>query len=293
MNKKRGFTLAETLTVLMVIGFIAVVLIPTLNANIEKQKKESALKRLYSSFSINIKTVLGESNCSSISCLRAYPDGMVWYKQNEVSIVDADGKGEHKEYAKERGHVFANPKYFQVTSDCNHCLPENTIFPTMTSDNIDTERPKYKLYRLNNAALMALYNFGDPDNPQQNCSNTDYLGVYDAAGKRISGITTCGIVVFDVNGEKGPNRPGQDLFAFFIADEPIDNSYLVPMGYIRGVRGNSTYNKDGRIDSYVGTCKKGEACYDEARKVCSTSENHRQGYNCTAQVMIDGWKIKY
>ena len=92
----------------------------------------------------------------------------------------------------------------------------------------------------------------------------------------------CGMVVFDVNGSKGPNLPGGDRFAYYIVDDPVDNSYLVPIGYKTSddVDNNSKYNQDGSISSILGdgTC---------------LATNNQIGYNCTGKIMRDGWKIKY
>lgn len=289
MRKKYAFTLAETLTVLMVIGVVAALLVPALNANVEKQKNISALKRLYSSFSVNIQTVLNAKNCSSISCLRAYPPGIAVYDQDEYSetvlVTDKDGNqlyeedgetpktAEQKRYEQLRTHVFANPKYISVTKECedydctpsakegeeepervmcNECLPVDSTLPTGDPN----ERNGYRIYRLHNGAVMALYNYDDG-----NCITTG----------KVTGVDVCGIVVFDVNGSKSPNTPGKDLFAFYIADEAVNDSYLVPIGY-------NNYNG---ISSFVGD------------GTCSPNRNDNLGYNCTAKIMIDGWKIKY
>ncbi|MCR4880878.1 MAG: type II secretion system GspH family protein, partial [bacterium] len=128
MKNNFAFSLAETLTTLMLIGVVAAVTIPVLNANVEKQKTIANLKRLYSSFSINIQTVLNEANCSSISCLRAYSnDGIVNQSQNDIVIEKTDEKTgktfKEREFHQIEGHVFANPKYFNVLTQigCKEC----------------------------------------------------------------------------------------------------------------------------------------------------------------------------
>ncbi len=305
MKKSHAFSLAEVLTTLMIIGVIAAFLIPVLTTGIEKQKTVSMLKRLYSSFSVNIQTVLGEANCSSVSCLRAYPSGEVSYAEKDIVVddVDEDGNitGNHKEYRQTKGHVFANPKYFHVLGKCNNCISNTTYLPTTVDLNNDPEREKYEIYRLNNGAIMALYSlrdevighdeegkatYGKDYSNKGNCTNTNRMSVNGQA------VNLCGIVVFDVNGTKGPNQPGKDLFAFYITDEAVDNSYIVPIGYVRNKKGKSTYNKEGLIQDTVGTCKRGEDCYNEDGGVCSPGET-RSGYNCTASIMLEGWKIKY
>lgn len=297
MRNKYAFSLAETLTVLMIIGVISALLVPVLNSSIEKQKTVSALKRLYSSFSINIQTVLNEANCSSISCLRAYGKnkGIVTYDQNDVvvqederdeegnPVKDENGDVAHRdvtEYRQARGHVFANPKYFNIIEICgdydctppakddedapkkmcNSCIASDVMLPTGI---METQKDNYHVYRLNNGAIMALYNFGDGGT---NCGETEKVGLRD------SSIGVCGIVVFDVNAAKNPNTPGKDLFAFYILDEAVNDSYLIPIGY-KGYKGLTSFIGEGGS--------------------CSPNRASEFGYNCTAKIMQDGWEIKY
>lgn len=270
MKKSHAFSLAEVLTTLMIIGVIAAFLIPVLTTGIEKQKTVSMLKRLYSSFSVNIQTVLGEANCSSVSCLRAYPSGEVSYAEKDIVVDDVDEEGNitgnHKEYRQTKGHVFANPKYFHIISECKSCFAADSILPIGEYDD-------YKTFRLNNGATMSLYNF-----PDGNCTHT---GARDKNGKVYEGDRLkelCGIVVFDVNGTKGPNMPGKDRFAYYITDEAVLDNYIIPIGY------NHANIRDTEYSS-------GLTVEDKAN--CDAKVGNARGYNCTAKIMQDNWKIKY
>ena len=246
MKKSHAFSLAEVLTTLMIIGVIAAFLIPVLTTGIEKQKTVSMLKRLYSSFSVNIQTVLGEANCSSISCLRAYPSREV-----------------------ETGHVFANPKYFHIIAECKSCFAADSILPIGDYD-------AYKTFRLNNGATMSLYDF-----PDGNCTHTG-AGAEVKNGKVYEGDKNlkelCGIVVFDVNGTKGPNMPGKDRFAYYITDEAILDNYIIPIGYNQAKIGGIAYSSGLTVDGKAN---------------CDAKAGNARGYNCTAKIMQDNWKIKY
>ena len=201
-----------------------------------------------------MQTVLNEANCSSISCLRAYPSGIVSHDQQDIVVDDFDEDknktGSHKEYHQVMGHIFANPKYINIVQQCPTCLGDQSVLP-------DGNYDEYRTYRLNNGTIMSLYNYTDG-----NCKTKDKVNSDKADD-------VCGIVVFDVNGTKSPNIPGKDRFAYYIVDEPVISGFLVPVGYD---------NYKG-INSAIGT------------KVCST--NGIDGYNCTAKIMLDDWKIKY
>ncbi len=273
---KKGFTLSETLTVLMIIGVIAAITIPLLNSNVEKQKKLTMLKKLYSSFGVNIQTVLNEASCSSLSCLRK------WGKSTNID-GDEISKGIHN-------GVLANPTYFNIDSKCTNCFQKGSIMPIeeMSAGDLETENntedpsnnktdnneennqtANFSAYVLKNMSYMGIYDFED------NCSKKlDNVQINNEA------IDLCGIVVFDVNGYKGPNQPGEDRFAYFITDEPIDNSYLLPVGYKATDKDNSSqFNKQGEIISTVGDGN------------CTPYK--LEGYNCTAKIMLDGWKMEY
>ncbi len=276
LKTKKGFTLAEALTTLMMIGIIAAMTIPVLSSGVENQKKITMFKKLYSSFNNNIQTVLGEKNCASMSCLRAW---------KTVVKTDESGKPIHN-------GVLADPTYFNVEFDCPECFELGTIMPNgdMTISEYDKEYTdeetgeiktkkvampdNFSLYILKNSALMALYDFAG------NCITTGYVTDANIEGEDKS-VDICGIVVFDVNGTKGPDKPGDDLFAFYIADEPVDGSYLIPIGY-RGIEdsdnNNTQFNKRGLITSTIGNDGK-----------CLPGE--QRGYNCTARIMTSGWKM--
>ena len=281
--KKLAFSLAETLTTLLIIGAVAAMLIPSLQKNVSKQKHLSMLKKLYSSFSINVKTVLANGNCASISCLRRYG--------NKDDIVDPSKKYQHN-------GVFADAKYFNVAKECSFCITKGSV---MTADMIaiyspsgkpgeaDDDKPaNFTTYLLANGAVMALYDFAG------NCTETAHSYVkYGSADAPL-----CGIVVFDVNGTKAPNTPGRDRFAYYITDEPAGDSFLVPIGY-KGTD-KQIIDPDCWREKYCEQNPNTSDCDDCHKYIWSSfgdgtcqTQNTIEGYNCTAKIMLDGWKMDY
>lgn len=268
VTKKTAFTTAEVLTTLFVIGLIAAFTIPALNTNIEKQKNETMLRKLYSSMSVNIQTVLNQAGVNSLSALR------VWNKE-----------GAHN-------GILANPKYFNVDYICQDCVKIGEIFPAPMNagtpaqeaveevldadgnitipaqEGKDAVPANFTTYRLRNGSWAMIYDF------RGNCIAEGYVL------KNKEAIALCGIVVFDLNESKSPNMPGRDRFAYYISDVPVDNSYLIPIGFSKKNQDNSSsFNSFGEISSFVGSgeCQIGSV----------------EGYNCTAKVMIERWKQKY
>ncbi len=77
-------------------------------------------------------------------------------------------------------------------------------------------------------------------------------------------------IKFDINGEKGPNQDGRDMFQFEInygGNASSDNPSI-----LKDLPGYT----DTSRSQYLATCKKG-SCYANA---------------CTALIMNDGWEIK-
>lgn len=266
MIKRTAFTLAEVLTTLLIIGAVSAILIPALNANVRKQKTEATLKRMYSDFTNNIQTVLSDANCTSISCLRKY--GKV---PNPTS----------------HNGVFANPDFINIARKSPNCFYQSDVMPLGYNAN------NFSSYMLSDGTVIALYDFAGNCNTQREGLISVFEETYvegEIAGQHFKrkqkynpkNAPVCGMVVFDTNAAKAPNIPGKDRFAYYIVDEPIDNSYLVPIGYTTDDDKNSksNYNANGLISSQIGS---GE-CKNDARG---------SGYNCTAKIMLDGWKIKY
>jgi len=209
MNFKKAFSLGEVLTTLAVIGVVAALTVPVLNTAVQQNKTLSMFEKFYAAFSVDIETVLNQASCSSISCLRAYDD-------DDPGVDDNDGK---------HNGIFANPKYFNIDSECMDCFRTGELLPEMiqyqpADDGNEEIDSNFTVYRLVNGANVAIYDYDD------NCTTN-----LDTVTNNGNEIDLCGAVILDVNGEKGPNAPGEDRFAFYIIDEPIgDYGFILPVG---------------------------------------------------------------
>lgn len=296
MNKKRAFSFAEALLTLTLTGIVFAVSIPVLNINITNQKNVAALKRMYSDFSINVQTVLNHANCSSISCLRKY---------GKNQSADPSFKNLHN-------GAFADAGIIKLDGECPLCFSKNSIMPPEMKairdeyrivgkkpDGSDITQPtgnnlpaNFSTYKYENGSAIAIFDY------QGNCitenrvffTGKEWVCEDTPVGQRCrwekrnnESKDVCGMVVFDVNGVKAPNIPGKDRFGYFIVDEPLDGSYLVPMGYSYNDLNNSksNYNSNGYVKSEV------------AGSDCIPGDKSGRGYNCTAKVMLNNWKINY
>ncbi len=264
---RKGFSLPEVLTVMMVIGTIAAITIPTMQTNIEESKRLTSLRKIYASFAVNIQSVLNRVEdgvgiaCASLSCTRG------WDEKDAATLATCTAKatagtenGNLNKYTAACNNTLGNPDFFNISHACDDCFKYKVLPPDMVAeaDNVWS-------YVLQNGAHMAIMNYTDV----YNCSQLE-----DNVTNDNETIPLCGIVVFDVNGVKGPNRPGEDMFAYYISDEPIENSYLIPIGYSKtenNISNNPTYNSQNNLESFV---------------ISETAF----GYNQTALVMQNGWK---
>ena len=191
VNMKKGFTLAEVLITLGIIGVVAALTLPTLIQNKHNRELETALKKNYSVIQNALQ-------------LMSYEEGQVI---NKDAARPVDGVHFYERFIK----------YFKTAKDCKayDCVPSENI--ENEDGSVDTYRTK-RYRNWNNTTYMrgsflddGQFMLGDGSMIYiENDSRTDYI-----------------LISVDVNGLlKGPNRWGQDLFTF----EIMKNGKLLPSG---------------------------------------------------------------
>jgi len=196
---KKGFTLSEVLTVLMVLGIIATMTMPVLYNNITKEKNKTMLKKVYASYMINIEQTLNSTGtlCNSLSCLRA------WGKSGATN---------------EHNGVLANPNNFNQTI-CTNCIKKDSNLPE------EMKNKDFTTYELPNNAYSAIYDY------TSNC-NEDINGDFNACGILIidtNGTKGPNQPCSDRFGFYISNNP----FSFRDAanNVALASTFLVPFGY--------------------------------------------------------------
>lgn len=223
LNIKFGFTLAEVLITLVIIGVIAALVIPTTVAKYQKQETVSRLKKVYSTFSAATTRAITDYG---------YPTGWDFSNGDTASFAEK----------------YITP-YLSVLKICG------------TSDSDDC---KFKFTSVSNEFdLSDKYKFilGDGTKVVFPHSN-------------ISGTLNYVYVVIDINGDKGPNKSGRDVFVFMY------NFALPQAGEENQGRFITVYPVRDRA-SNMGSC----------RADASTSFGS-VNYGCAALIMKDGWQIK-
>lgn len=193
MKKFSGFTLAEVLIVLGIIGIIAEMTIPTLMQNFQEKVTVTQLKKAYSTLSQAYTMSVQENGT---------PDN--W------GITD--------NFPSPIGAVDLLDKLTPYLKTTKICKTDTGCFP----DKIYTGLNKTSGYNFYSTNMFAKAALSDGSIVamivhNHNCENVD--------GNSPSLQGVCGDIWVDVNGFKSPNQYGIDMFLFWIT-----KSGIIPMG---------------------------------------------------------------
>jgi len=187
---KKGFTLAEVLITLGIIGVVAALTIPTLIANYQKLQYVVALKKAYSEFSEALNLMANDYGCpGDLKCTKLFD-----YGSNSPILGDT------------------LVKYLKVSQNCGLTAPA-TCWPNTIATGYDGFNRTHKAedYYAGN------YNFITADGMTYSIQN--YGSCYNPGlSGEVNVSQLCGRVWIDINGPKGPNCWGRDNFDFYIVN---------------------------------------------------------------------------
>lgn len=237
--QKRGFTLAEVLITLAIIGVVAALTIPTVVRNYQKQQTAVRLKKAYNALSNT--TNLAIANHGPVTGWEVY--------SSEATVPGTSVKGsEH----------FANTYLIPYLKISKNCKTETTgvcrfVYRYMNSSTQRTCNSDYYRFYLNDGVFISL--------ASSNYTNSD--------GTRMETVN----ILIDVNGQKGPNIMGRDVFSY--------RYYVVQMT---------------QTSSYNGKFMPSGFMYTRAQMLNSASDSNAcsktgTGRICAALIMKDGWQI--
>ncbi|MCR4881225.1 MAG: type II secretion system GspH family protein [bacterium] len=272
--KRKAFTLAEVLITLLLIGVVAAFTIPVFISEFSKNKWTLAFKRSFAeTYNALGRIALDEDCAKSLTCTNIFRGGqdastMELGKKlaSTMSTARICGKGE-KEGA--------------VTDQCfSHEISiglsggkKQTLYQTMTESEsgqigFNDSNPFYT-YITTRGVSYAVFSFG------LNCLNavTDenrelvntYIDwyVHEADKPDNQMLSLCGFIVVDVNADQPPNIWGRDVFGIWLTDRSVLGVYPFGGDYDRQFGGKCSYNANGDTRG------------------------------CAAQIIKDGWVMKY
>lgn len=196
-----GFTLAEVLITLGLIGVVAAMTIPTLIISSQKIQYMSGLQKAYSQFSQALQAMTQSEDCVvDLACTGAFA-------LNKTS--------------KDLGQELS--KYLKLSKDCGMTpAGQGCLSPSVNSNfdgsgtpiALDTDTNFEKFITADGMSFAII-------NGATNC-DTDLGGTLGYMAK------TCGYLYVDINGPKEPNNLGRDVFMFFITNGK--GAFLYPAG---------------------------------------------------------------
>lgn len=190
-DMRNAFTLAEVLITLGIIGVVAALTMPTLIQNHQKRSLEVATQKFYSMMSQAVRQYMADEG---VDDLRNTPLAIDNYEDN----ASPEAINSIKNFVT---------KYLKVVKECD--LDANDCFAS-----------KYKAWNGGET---------DIDFTTTNYSNRRDYVLADGSVIRIGYLYTPIGLFVDINGKKGPNRVGYDLWSMSIFyDGTIDESSVGP-----------------------------------------------------------------
>lgn len=240
-----AFTLAEVLITLGIIGVVAAMTIPTLMNSYQKNVYVTALKKAYATTNQALTQMAADAGCAGdLTCT-----GFFSSTNSNQTVGDA----------------FA--KYFKVLKNCGDYSTTSTLgcFSNDVNYNYDGSDPNsgwdhvnYRFVALDGTAYM-FYSYAD------NCAVGTYSNHTTNNLNRV-----CGDLYIDVNGVKGPNFLGRDIFYFFITNGK--GPLIYPIGGV-----------DSALGHWADASGNPTSCYP----------SFPVGYNCAARIIEEGWQMNY
>lgn len=267
MNFKKGFTLAEVLITLGIIGVVASLTLPPLIQKHQKQVWVNQLKKSVSTWENGFKMMMADAETDDLL------NTEFWQKLQELAGGDSNF-----DYSCEgrliEGMYDSNDKilkkYFKILSFGDLKGGEGTCSMELNEDSMADDKP-YAYKPLGSKEYPGLA-FEAPRKIQMADGTT--VGLYahpvpvSLSGFRYENEYRIGQLIIDVNGKnKGPNQWGRDTFAFWISRKGV----LLPYATKEYLM----------VDpSLCGNIETGDI-------------SDAMGLGCERRIIDDGWKMNY
>lgn len=199
-NKKFGFTLAEVMLTLSLVGVLATLTISTIGGSIQQRARLSEFRAAYARLDAALKNVsLDEGKIYRCYLVPSSDEqksfGLTGDIASGTAAVNADCALFDSLFSKAMGAV----KICDNNPTTNKCLPNN--YPTSSAGCFSSVNAG-RAYILHNGMIL--------------WTNAGYSGMQNFA--------------IDINGRSGPNRWGQDIFAFSlkVTESTKINNTIIP-----------------------------------------------------------------
>ena len=210
MNRKFGFTLAEVLITLLIIGIVAALTIPSVISNYQQQEFKTGLKKAVSVLNEAIQVNIAQDGETPYD-----NSNLFTYLQRHMSILKSnDFSSEHK----------ANRVFYTTDGMRFEFFGHNYPFTVNFHEGITnySYRAKGQKYNCPDYAGGSCWWIDD-------ISYSGYCGSYGLKNNPNATITSPCVLVVDVNGDKKPNPPITTIS--YHANGSVSGSYQAPYKY--------------------------------------------------------------
>lgn len=243
---KKGFTLAEVLITLGIIGVVAAITLPTLIQNYQKIVWVNQLKKSYSLIEQGFQKMMvdeGVDKLRDVSFISSLEDDCFYGDdrgecKSFYSALKNYFKGEYRKINRKMCFLWDNSICDENYDDIYLSLTDGTDISIIYVPSGRVDDSRCKNIKLNGGHMCSFVGF----------------------------------VLTDINGKKGPNVYGRDIFSFYISDE----------GKLYGQGGKDyyLYNNSGNLSGYT----LGFECI---------GKKFSDGSGCTGYIIENGWKMDY
>ena len=220
MRKKAGFTLAEALLTLALIGMVAAIILPFLYDSVRNKKLATSFKNIYAETHSALTNIALNEDCgNSLICTSTMKGSPEQSTRQLGDKFTEFGMGSSKICGMADTGCFSHNIRSGLGAESSNTLV-NTLNGVVNFNGVQP----YTFISARGSSF-AIFSFGlscftDKD---QEAAIRQYRGAYtftpvneDVEKNPMNNI--CGIIVVDVNGENSPNIWGRDVFGMWITD---------------------------------------------------------------------------
>ena len=260
--------MAEVLITLGVIGVVAALTMPSLIANYQKKVWVNQLKKTYATLNEGFRQIMAKEVCTDLRC---------------AGIAAAVGPNDMYYYTYEYIDFFLN-KMIETFKLSN---VENLSASNSSNNYSYTVKTGKSTYTFNN--LLPLLN------DTSGYSNKHFLGttpdgsVLAFSIKNNNSRNEGPYIIVDINGQKGPNAAGRDIFLLMLGN----NNQVVIYGsklYWDSCGGSETFNDPNKTSPNHASY---EEAYEMIKQYCLADDILGAGMSCAAVIEHDGWQMNY
>ncbi len=270
--KKRGFTLAEILITLGIVGVVAALTAPALVMSSRNEANAAKLSVTVSNLENAFTSMLVKENVDSLFSTSAW--GQV---SNRAGFAGNIGQYLHTNGFRDstaKEYYGGEYPHLMNTSGGDLGADEKNVLSNLdvaANNNAGTNH----VIELKNGTTVFIV-----PNTSQAPTEATKRAIINAGGSLFNEAAD---VFIDVNGVNSPNILGRDIFAFYLGDDGI----LYPVGGVDVAALDSSGSKDG-----ISTTDVWNSASAKTRS-CLNGNIQAGGWGCTARVIAEGYKINY